>query len=68
MTKSVETDVALKGAEPLVRQHASEIQAYGHLVRMPIALSFIGADRDDAGRLDAVAGCEFLDDRVRLRE
>jgi len=39
MTKSVEADVALKGAEPLFRQHAPEIQAYGHLVRMPIALS-----------------------------
>jgi hypothetical protein len=29
---------------------------------------FIAADRDDAGRLDAVAGCEFVDDRIRLRE
>ena len=29
MTKSVETDDALKGAEPLVHQHAPEIQAYG---------------------------------------
>jgi dihydroflavonol-4-reductase len=32
-------------------------------------LSFSVADRDDdAGRLDAVSGCEFLDDRIRLRE
>jgi len=31
--------------------------------------SFSTADRDDdAGRLDAVAGSEFLDDRIRLRE
>jgi len=30
---------------------------------------FIGSDRDDdAGRLDAVAGCEFVDDRIRLPE
>jgi hypothetical protein len=29
---------------------------------------FIAADRDDAGRLDAVAGCEFVDDRIRLGE
>jgi hypothetical protein len=29
---------------------------------------FIAADRDDAGRPDAVAGCEFVDDRIRLRE
>ena len=28
----------------------------------------IAVDRDDAGRLDAVAGCEFVDDRIRLRE
>ena len=28
---------------------------------------FIGSDRDDdAGRLDDVAGCEFVDDRIRL--
>jgi len=32
-------------------------------------VSFIAADRDhDAGRLDAVAGSEFVDDRIRLRE
>jgi hypothetical protein len=31
--------------------------------------SFSTADRDhDAGRLDVVAGSEFLDDRIRLRE
>jgi hypothetical protein len=31
--------------------------------------SFIAADRgDDAGKLDAAAGCEFVDDRIRLRE
>jgi hypothetical protein len=31
--------------------------------------SFIAANRDnDAGRLDAAAGCEFVDDRIRLRE
>jgi hypothetical protein len=30
---------------------------------------FIASDRDDdAGRLDAVAGCEFVDDRIRLLE
>jgi hypothetical protein len=31
MTKSVEADVALKDAEPLVHQHAPEIQPYGHI-------------------------------------
>jgi hypothetical protein len=31
--------------------------------------SFIAADRDyDAGRVDASAGCEFVDDRIRLTE
>ena len=30
---------------------------------------FVAADRDAGpGRLDAVAGSEFLDDRIRLRE
>ena len=30
-------------------------------------VSLIAADRDDdAERLDAVAGCEFVDDRIRL--
>ena len=32
-------------------------------------ISFIAADRDhDAGGLDAAAGCEFVDDRIRLLE
>src|SRR5262245_6081827 len=39
MTKTTEADVVLKAAEPLVHQHAPEIQAYGHIIRMPIALS-----------------------------
>ena len=39
MTKTIEADSILKAAEPLVHQHAPEIQPYGHIVRMPIALS-----------------------------
>jgi starvation-inducible DNA-binding protein len=39
MTKSIAAGVALKAAEPLVHQHAPEIQPYGHSIRMPIALS-----------------------------
>ena len=39
MTRTTEADVVLKAAEPLVRQHALEIQPYGHTIRMPIALS-----------------------------
>ena len=32
-------DAVLKQAAPLTQQHAPEIQPFGHLVRMPIALS-----------------------------
>jgi len=32
-------------------------------------VSFIVSEHDhDAGRLDAVTGCEFVDDRIRVRE
>jgi len=31
-------------------------------------VSFVVADRDnETGRLDAAAGCEFVDDRIRVR-
>ena len=39
MTRTIEADFVLKAAEPLVHQHAPEIQPYGHTIRMPIALS-----------------------------
>ena len=39
MTKTIEADFVLRAAEPLVHQHAPEIQPYGHIVRMPLALS-----------------------------
>jgi len=39
MTKTIDADFVLTAAEPLVHQHAPEIQPYGHIVRMPIALS-----------------------------
>ena len=39
MTKATDVHVVLKAAEPLVHQHAPEIQAFGHTIRMPIALS-----------------------------
>src|ERR1041384_1312913 len=38
MTTSIDVDVVLKGAEPLVHQHAPEIQQYDHIIRMQIAL------------------------------
>ena len=36
---TIEADFVLKAAEPLVHQHAPELQPYGHNIRMPIALS-----------------------------
>src|SRR3982074_1747590 len=38
-TKPLDADVILARATPATHQHAHEIQPYGHLVRMPIALS-----------------------------
>jgi starvation-inducible DNA-binding protein len=38
MTKTIDADEILKQATPLQRQQAHEIQPFGHLVRMPIAL------------------------------
>jgi len=35
----MDADVVLKSAEPLVHQHAPEMQPDGHIIRMPIALS-----------------------------
>jgi starvation-inducible DNA-binding protein len=37
--KTIEADPILDRARPLVHQHTHEIQPYGHLVRLPIALS-----------------------------
>ena len=40
MTKSViDADTILKRATPITHQEAHEIQPFGHLVHMPIALS-----------------------------
>jgi hypothetical protein len=53
MTKSAETNDALEGTEPVVQTSA----------RAPS----IAADRDDGEPgLDAAAGCEFVDDRIRV--
>ena len=62
MTKPIPTEITLKNAEPLVHPPAPEIQGGARAW-------FSTQDRDDnAGRLDVVAGSEFLDDRIRLRE
>src|SRR3954466_14031414 len=40
MTKrTIDADAILNRAKPLVHQQAHEIQPYGHLVKLPIALS-----------------------------
>jgi dihydroflavonol-4-reductase len=37
-------------------------------VQSSARVSFIAADCDHGARLDAFAGCEFVDDRIRLLE
>jgi starvation-inducible DNA-binding protein len=62
MTKSIEADGALKSAEPLVHQEAPEVQAYGQLVRMPLALA------EDV-RQESVANLnQLLADTITLRD
>jgi hypothetical protein len=59
MTESLEADVDMKSAEPRILQHASAQE---------VALSITADRHHDTGRVDAVAGSEFLDDRIRLLE
>lgn len=62
MTRSLELDAVLRTAEPLVRQQAPEIQAFGHSVRMPIALS-------ENVRQQSVANLnQVLADTITLRD
>src|SRR5262247_2243936 len=62
MTKTLEADYVLKAAEPLVYQHAAEIQPYGHLIRMPIALSEV-ARKESVENLN-----QLLADTITLRD
>ena len=62
MTKPIDAAAALKRAEPLVHQHAHEIQPFGHLVRMPIALSE-NACRESVENLN-----QLLADTITLRD
>src|SRR5262245_54900274 len=58
----VQADEPLKSAEPLVHQHSPEIQAFGHLVRMPIALA-------EATRKESVENLnQLLADTISLRD
>jgi starvation-inducible DNA-binding protein len=62
MTKPIDADLVLKRAQPLVHQHAAEIQPYGHLVRMPIALSE-NACKESVENLN-----QLLADTITLRD
>ena len=62
MTKTIEADSVLRAAEPLVHQHAPEIQPYGRIVRMPIALSE-NACKDSVENLN-----QLLADTMTLRD
>ena len=76
MSTHIAAEITLKGAEPPVHQQAPDRwQVAVRAVLGPgkaqgdARASFSTADRDhNLGRLDAVAGSEFVDDRIRLRE
>ena len=77
MTKSIDAEVTVKHVNLLVQRHSNEIQSCESVVSSALSgtedaqsdapESLVTAARDyDAERLDAAAGCEFVDDRIRL--
>src|SRR5262245_6779039 len=62
MSKSKNRAVALDRARPLARQQAHEIQPFGHLVHLPIALS------QNAARLSVTNLNQVLADTITLRD
>ncbi len=62
MTKSINADAILERAEPLMHQHALESQPYGHIIRMPIALSQ-NACKESVENLN-----QLLADTITLRD
>ena len=62
MTKRIDTETVLNRARPLVHQQAHEIQPYGHLVKMPIALAE-SACRSSVENLN-----QLLADTITLRD
>src|SRR5216683_6061707 len=63
MTKAtIDAETILKRATPLAHQQAPEIQPFGHLVRMPIALS------DNACKESVVNLNQLLADTMTLRD
>jgi starvation-inducible DNA-binding protein len=59
---TMDAEVILKSATPQAHQHAHEIQPYGHLVRMPIALS------ETACRASVENLNQLLADTITLRD
>jgi starvation-inducible DNA-binding protein len=59
---TIDADVILSRARPLVHQQAPEIQPYGHLVKLPIALSE-AACRDGVEQLN-----QLLADTIAIRD
>ncbi|HEU0093613.1 MAG TPA: DNA starvation/stationary phase protection protein [Vicinamibacteria bacterium] len=62
MSKSRNKTVALDRARPLARQQAHEIQAFGQVVHLPIALS------ESAARLSVTNLNQVLADTITLRD
>jgi starvation-inducible DNA-binding protein len=60
--KTLDADVIMARATPLAHQQAHEIQPFGHLVRMPIALSEV-ACRESVDNLN-----QILADGITLRD
>ena len=60
--KTLDADEIIARATPLAHQHAHEIQPYGHLIRMPIALSET-ACRESVANLN-----QILADTITLRD
>jgi starvation-inducible DNA-binding protein len=61
-TRTLDADTILKHAKPLVNQQAHEMQPYGHLVKLPIALSE-SACRESVENLN-----QLLADTITLRD
>jgi starvation-inducible DNA-binding protein len=61
-TKSIDADTMLNRARPLVHQRGHESQPFGHLVKLPIALSE-SACRDSVANLN-----QLLADTITLRD
>jgi starvation-inducible DNA-binding protein len=62
MAQSLDADQILKRARPITNQHAHEIQPFGHLVHMPIALDATVC-QESVGNLN-----QILADTMTLRD